>query len=701
MNFYNLKSIITAQKYGIEMKSPTDSFALAGERAAPYIEPTFTKVEFENEKPAVILISAVGATGKSTLANVLSSQTGLPLLDLGKHKPVGADTLTGLLTSAFPVTELSRVFEGIGTGSFGVIIDGIDEGRSKTNERAFEAFLDDVFRLCEHASHTSFVLLGRTQIVEDCWLYLALKGVSTGLITIAPFGLEKAREYIDAFTRGPGSSHPDEYREARDQILDLLGAAFKESSVESDQNFLSFIGYPPVLDAIVTLLLEEKNYHRIIGALKESDANDVEIKLLYRIVEYILSRERDQKVLPNIINPLIEDLSQKSAEIKERVFKADEQCIRLVAHCLGRQISLGQIGEPLLDEKYEAQLLSWLPEHPFITGQQFRNAIFEAVALSNLILSSRPEALGIATDYASKHKSNYHLIYLLHRMAGGATIPISTLPLILSSAQEFRSRTASVEIHVDGPDADDFEDLTSASQLVEIEIEILMGSEGEASKTFIFQSAVDRGAIVRLGQRLSTTYVSLPGEILISNPQELEFTAPLEISAKRIILQSPSLVLRPSSSPPSEKDVILRAETMESTVETILVNGANFVLAVADREGLTYPAIRYVEEKQILLKDPLLKEKYLRLRRILVQFRSHSKGALAKYKHKIEHERVLRNDVGRAILKRLLEDGIIRLDGSFYFLEPEKADLRLGISWLNLRKGQTSAKLEQYLQSVS
>jgi hypothetical protein len=117
MNFYNLKSIAAAQKTAFPMEVSSDSFGLAAQRVLPYIEPTFTKVEFGTERPAIILISAVGATGKSTLAQVLSNQTGLPLLDLGKHKPVGDNTLTGLLTNAFRVEDLSRVFEAIGQTS--------------------------------------------------------------------------------------------------------------------------------------------------------------------------------------------------------------------------------------------------------------------------------------------------------------------------------------------------------------------------------------------------------------------------------------------------------------------------------------------------------------------------------------------------------------------------------------------------------
>lgn len=79
---------------------------------------------------------------------VLSNRAGLPLLDLATQKPVGDNTLTGLLTGAFAVSDLANVFGGIADGTYGVIVDGVDEARSKTTEKAFEAFLDDIAKLC-------------------------------------------------------------------------------------------------------------------------------------------------------------------------------------------------------------------------------------------------------------------------------------------------------------------------------------------------------------------------------------------------------------------------------------------------------------------------------------------------------------------------------------------------------------------------
>lgn len=263
---------------------------------------------YEHERPAVILISAVGATGKSTLAQVLSNETELPLLDLSKHKPVGDNTLTGLLTSAFNVADLSNIFEGLGKGSYAVLIDGIDEGRSKTTEKAFEAFLDDIAKLCSGSRNASFVLLGRTQILEDCWLYLSDKNINAGLISISAFDLDSARKYVDAFTGKLGSSHEAQYIEVRELILSKLGSAFSAGNTGANQDFLSFIGYPPVLDAIATLLKQESNYHRLRIVIEGTGSDNVETDLLLRIAEYILQREKEQKVEPNILKPLVSEM---------------------------------------------------------------------------------------------------------------------------------------------------------------------------------------------------------------------------------------------------------------------------------------------------------------------------------------------------------------------------------------------------------
>ena len=273
IQYYNVKSIFSSNKNPIEIKSQSTSFYIADQLNRPYIEPNFKKIVFDDEKPTLLLVSAIGATGKTTLAEKLSADTSLPILDLSKHQPVAANTLTGILTESFDLSNIGDVLKGLAVGRFGVIIDGIDEGRSKTTEKGFEAFLDDIAKLCNGATCTTFILLGRTQILDDCWFYLTEKGISTALITILPFTTEGAKQYIDSFTQMQHSQYAEQYCEARNKIMEKLTKQFIGDLKAQEEEFMSFIGYPPVLDAIVTLLTQEHNYHKLISRILNDESN--------------------------------------------------------------------------------------------------------------------------------------------------------------------------------------------------------------------------------------------------------------------------------------------------------------------------------------------------------------------------------------------------------------------------------------------
>jgi len=705
MNYYDLKSIFSASKTYFELNAKGESLYIAEQRDKPYIEPVLAKVVgFEKEeKPKVILVSAVGATGKTALAQVLSNQSGLPILDLSKHKPVGDNTLTGIVTTSFKTSDLSQILLGFASSTYGMIIDGVDEGRSKTTEKAFEAFLDNICQLCGNSSDgTSFLLLGRTQILEDCWLYFAEKEISTGLISILPFDTGSAQKYIDQYADVDKSKNFTQYCEARDYILKMLGNAF----ISKDNNdFLSFIGYPPVLDAIVTLLSEEKNYYKLLSQIQNSDERDLEIELLIKIADYILEREKEQKVNVNILNSLVSDMpASRQKQIIDDAFESEEQCVRLIAHILNRDINLQVIEEQFVNERYEEALKSWIPEHPFISGKSFRNVVFEAIALSKLMISKRHECKQMVLEYLHTRRYTYHLIYLLSVFAKDHNLPADYLHVLIGSALEFISPNTSVEINV-GEELDLEEELPTAFS---IEIEILLGRDQSATKTFNFKSSLDGQTTVSLGNRLANTFISLPCAINLDGGQEIEITAPVEILANNINANAKSLILHhpPLKDKGKEKekdvsaDVVFHAHVIESNLESIATNGVKLSLVVDEIGALTYPAIQYAQKREKLPSEPQVKEKYIRLRKILMQFRSHSKGTLAKYKEKIEHERVLKNKLGYAILQKLLSDKIITLTGVMYFLEPDEISKHLGVSYIDLRTGKTSEKLIQYLQAI-
>ena len=697
MNFYDLLSKIKASKIQIDLDKPLPTFNII-ERKETYIEPTFTKVEADYERPAIILISAIGATGKSALAQKLSFETKLPLFDLSKHNAVGDSTMSGLLFNSFE-NKLGQVIPSIKNGSFGIIIDGIDEGRSKTSEEGFYAFLDDVVKYSSSSINPSFVFLGRSNIMEDCWIYLSDKKIKTILITIDTFSIESARKYIDEYTE----KHPDylkQYEEVRDFILDKLKTAFSGGDI-SQSDFMSFVGYPPVLDAIVTVLEQEKNYYNLKNQIGSSDENDFEIKLLTDIVSYILQREKNEKVIPNIISPLLVNMSgSEQDDLIKKIFNIDEQCKRLMSYCLNKPVASKQCFQNAsLNDRYEQQLLTFFPMHPFIKDKKFRNTIFESFVVGKLIISDDPDDVKMVLEYVSKNKFSYHLVYLLKTMVENGNIPIECLHVILASAFEFASQSSSVEINITAPDFD--EDMESAQ--VDIEIEIYLGDTKESVKKFAFQSNITENSMINLGSRLNSTFVDLPCAVHLSGATELELIPPIDITAKTLTLNAKELLIKRSHQINQEKipAVSFDAENIEATIDKITTSDMPLHFFVSDSSGITYPIINYTVKREQLPADRQMAEKFIRLRRILIAFRSHSRGSFARLQDKIEHSRMLKNDLGKAVLNQLKKDNILELKNKFYYLHQENVDKFLRISWHDLKRGYLSDMVQSYLKNIT
>jgi len=709
LNYNDLRSIVGSTKSHFSIAATTESFRIGGHGKRPYITPTFTKDSFDAEQPRFLLISAVGASGKSALANQLSRDTGLPVLDLGKHAPVAATTLTGILTTSFAIEDLAGILNGLKSGSYGVIIDGVDEGRSKVNEQSFNAFLDDLIRLSTGSQRTTFVLLGRTQALFDCWFYLIDQNVSTGLASIDPFSREKAVEYIDTFGNPPVGGQKPQYEAARDLILTKLEGAFSGQA----SNYLSFIGYPPVLDAIATLLSEERNYHKFSEDIQAGGHNEVEATLLYKISAYLLKREKVDKVFPNVVQGLIGEFpAQIQQEISLRAYDIKEQAARLLAYCQGQPYSLEVIPQAGLNLQYEDQIDSFLKDHPFLTGsgREFRNAIFEAVCLATIIAGGTAENLELVRSYTTNRRSNLYLIQMLDHVATGTIVPSSLIDVVVGAALQYRSMGSRAEVTIE-PTGTVYQRESNNAAPVEIEvlIEIVPLNSNTDERKFVFRSNLNNASPLNLGSKLSACFVDIPGDIALSGGEEIELVAPVELSANRIEIHGTRLVVKTQPTVADklvekqvDNQVDLEAyELLSSVTSTVIDPGADFSIRVEDPSRQQYPLVKYTKSREIALPASGVREKYLKLRKMLTHFRSHSRGPLAKLKAKVENERVAGNETGRPVLNRLIADRILVSKGLFYVLEPSKVHELLGVSWMELREGTVNTKLVEYLESIN
>ena len=699
MDYYAFKSIVGSRKQPISLGNSSESFFELGKRPEPYIEPDFVKEEFPKEKPAILLVSAVGASGKSTTARALSHDIGLPILDLAKHKPVGDNTLTGVLTSAYPIETVGSVLEGLRAGTHGIIIDGIDEGRSKTNLQGFEAFLDDLIERSRGAASTSIVILGRSQVLLSTWLYLADQGADVAIVRIDPFKLEHAKNYIDAYVPNRNPAQENMYFEARDRLLDRLGAAFTPSH-DSEKAFLSFIGYPPVLDAIATLLREEQNYHKVSQALGDNAEPGLEITLLLKIADFLLDRDRSEKALPNFIEEIASQTDPTLGhQLRQNLYSRDEQCARILARVLGQQFPVQSVPDSTLNDQYERALETWLPEHPFLDGTKIRNAVFEAAVVARCAVSNTEVYREVAFQYVSHARPTYHLLYIMSELAKDLEIEVRLFNMLVQSATDFVGSNDELTVDIEGVAWDEAELPERSTAVLELGVTF---AEQDEPREFRFHGFVSRTDTVPLGPFLHNVNVVLPCNLDLVGEPRLESAGACRICAKDVRISTADLVVLSAAGGKSsvhEAGLYLDAANVSGHAAAVSNKGGAIEICCVSHE-VGYPLAKYVKQREIPPVDPGLMEKYLRLRRIMLEFRSHKKGGLAKYRVKIEHERVVKNDLGRAVLQRLITQGVLTRDTKFYYVDSSQISEVLGVTWPQLRQHQITPELEGFLRGV-
>src|SRR5262249_16422685 len=135
----------------------------------------------------------------------------------------------------------------------------------------------------------------------------------------------------------------------------------------------AFLGYAPVLDAVAVLLTTETNYAALAADLTEAAASTPTGSSTYRstallrnVVERVLDREKNEKLVRNIRPALQAAASDHHWAQWEDIYSLSEQCVRLLGLLLHARPVLELAMPAELRSLYEGQLAAWLPEHPFL-----------------------------------------------------------------------------------------------------------------------------------------------------------------------------------------------------------------------------------------------------------------------------------------------------------------------------------------------
>jgi len=673
------------------IEKPTSSFFLSEELNPQYVKPNFstnTEEIKEGKLPKVILISAAGATGKSELTKYLSAQYNIPIFDLAQHAPVASNSLTGLFFDTLGANGLAEYVTNLTNGSASMIIDALDEGHLKTTIPAFDAFMDGIVSISKNALGTPFIILGRTNIVDHCALYLWEKDISAEIYHIEPFTVEQAKEFIDLRINDRLNQ---QYRTVRDHIITSVEGFFKNESDIVKSESKAFIGYAPVLLSISVLLKKTANYKALYEELLKK--NDRGVELILEIITLILNRDREQKIIPILQQQLLADRDTDFVkEAENNAYSINEQCERILSHILGIKPKIRVTSDLAFNHQYEELADEWLKEHPFIQSGKIQNAVFESFLIAKLMRVPEHEKL-VLSYLRSKYKNAFMLFFIYEKLSDDKRINPLYLQYLYSSLKSLDDKSNFYGLNIDT--SSNFNE----ESVLDAEIDFYNTKDNNVS--YPFSMEVMQNSVINFDNQLSNVNINLPVKIEFQT-NRLELGSPITINCSEITINTKEFVFEFKQ----EGDVILECDNINIDYSTGVVpkilnfGDSKAQLIIISNNQPDYPFTDFhsnISHKIDELDEDSI-QKYIILRKILMQLRSHSKGELAKLKDKIEHPRILKNNIGWEVLNKLTNSRILFLDAHLYKLNTEELNNKLGLSYIDLKKRIINQKTIDFLK---
>ena len=657
-----------------------------------------------------LIIAAPGAVGKSTLARALSSQRGALIWDLAEAEEVGYGSLDAMLEHTMRPGLKTDFLEWMSEGMQFIIIDALDEGRIKVNENSFIRLLENVSRLARGGKGISFVLLGRTQIAESVWLSLTDQDINASILTIEPFTREQANEYIgkraERDLTGP-------FIECRDLIFQQLEVPISNGSDNDTTN--EFLHYPPVLDVISVLLNREGNLMALKNFL-ENQTPETSVRLLREVIDHILKREQQQKVVPRFLERLSLEDRQPLRKITESLYDSDEQAQRLLASVLDVSVDCTPHILPLnVEAEYNRAVEIALTDHPFLRGvNRFANSVFESYLYARALRGDFGHPLSgrvadVLLDSSSLPRTLLAEFYLETDIDSGADpqlVKPEHVGLLYESLLSSESSRRKVRLSIEGAEPRDAGGATAGHAEGEFELFSMEREDDLEYEPQVITFSLDLAdeSVISFRRYIRDINLTMPCTVeLGANEAEFRIGPSVYIHAGRILVGSEALVVE--KVPPKYHEYEDTGVSLEALVlESPMLSGSPTVYAqdfsVSWPGDERFPWRTHRRDESISeFDDEISHRAYLRFRRIATAFQSRGKRTLARTRVKIEHPRIMQGKLEKSLVEKLLADGILYFGdgGRRYFWEPGQAHELLGVSWMDLRKGECPQKLRNYL----
>lgn len=654
-----------------------------------YIEPIFsTKGGVGNGEAQVILISAIGATGKTSLTKKISCDLHCPVIDLAAERVVAGNSFTGILFNSINVNDISRYLSNIQEGNTIVILDALDEAYQKTKVEGFFDFLADIKKVIGKSG--KIVMLGRTNAIELASLYFEEEGIKTVTLQIEPFTIQKAREFIDCYALyNKQEALQKPYKDLRDYIIDSIGGFFKSQGDMSNEAYSNFIGYAPVLLSVSTFIKEHgNNYHKILEDLQSQGHKNV--SLIVDISMRVLKREKD-KILDNFISNLLKNRDDKFINrARNIIYSEEEQCCRLLYSIMRKPYPYNSpMDDDAFDREYTEKIGEWVKEHPFLDGNNKpANTVFESFILAYLLKNSNYH--DVVLEYLGIIKSPSYIFFNLYNEINKDSdyVNLELVQYLFSSLRaldttnRFYSLDISSSVDAIEPHSDE-----------KLDCDVCFIGSSDDLKPYAYQSSFLSTGTFNINTDLGNVKIDLPISVKMSG-NKLNISAPTYIHCSQLLVDLEELILSNNSN----ENIIFEVNGIKTISTTSIKCWHTNNVKIISQSALTYPFNGYqVEpiEKEIGMNADMF-ECYQKMRRALIMFRSHSKGQLAKHKTKID-DRIRNTPIGQKVIDSLLSHGIIYIEEPMYFIDNKALAMYLGVKFDSLRANIITDQIKKFL----
>lgn len=687
-----LKDVMTKvmTSFNLAQKAGNCSATFKMKSAPNYIPPSFKELHPSNEGTPIMIFSAPGAVGKTTLAKYFAYQKNSYYWDLSKIK-LGDNTFIGTVAKQFGHENLASILGRLEQGEVSFFFDGFDEAEMLSGWNGVVDFVTEIYQYVRKSQRPNAIFFSRTETVE--LITLALEECDDektvySLYEIDYFDRDGAIEFVKLVMRGENDEsyniHRQPFAETVDKIFEAIARGL---SVDLDQVWIhersrSFVGYSAVLQTVGRFLAGQ-NYAEIKSKFDAADS-DTGLDVVSEFITYLLKREQKK-----VVDGLRDANSSNSTGFDEwdKIYSPDTQIKCLLAFINSnyeKSSIIPLIEAPAwLENAYVDAVSQFLPNHPFLRKGKFASPSFRDYSLAMLISHSDSEEEALRFMREKENNLSPLFANYYHKINEGRCKG-SHVGYIYDSVSSKLKYGDSQLLTV------------SKSNGGNYMLDIIYGQEGQSFESTSFKLTLSKSSPLTFEKRLHNALIIIDSQVKIGGLSRSVELRDVEISSREISIDASEVIANCYD----ESPITLASERFTSgnpELRVKKIGKAQF--SVNFPSSTRYPWSEYHDDNlSIPGSQRDVSEKVYALRLILRPFRKHNKATFGKQHEYIENIIVKDNAVRKVVFAKLLSKGVLarRSSSPMYELNENKLQ-EYGINWSDLVSLSVNDRLAEFL----